>query len=100
MQVVETQIAAVKVLVPKRYRDARGFFSETYNKQALGEAGIEAEFVQDNHSLSVETGVVRGLHYQVAPMAQWKLVRVIRGAIRDVAVDIRRSSATFGKHVA
>jgi dTDP-4-dehydrorhamnose 3,5-epimerase len=101
MQVIPTEIPDVKVLVPKRFKDARGFFSETYNRRALAElAGIDCEFVQDNHSRSAERGVVRGLHYQVAPMAQHKLVRVARGAILDIAVDIRRGSPTFGRHVA
>lgn len=100
MQVIPTEIPDVKVLVPKRFKDARGFFSETYNRETLRGSGIHAEFVQDNHSLSVEKGVVRGLHYQIAPMAQDKLVRVISGAILDVAVDIRRASPTFGRHVA
>jgi len=100
MQVVETQIPDVKVLIPKRFKDARGFFSETYNAQTLRSLGIDADFVQDNQSLSVEKAVVRGLHYQLAPMAQLKLVRVTRGAIIDIAVDIRRSSPTFGKSVA
>src|SRR6476659_3261910 len=101
MQVVVTEIPAVRVLVPKTFGDSRGFFSEVYSKRALADAGIDAgEFVQDNHSLSAEKGVVRGLHYQLPPMAQDKLVRVIRGAILDVAVDIRRGSPTFGKHVA
>lgn len=100
MQVIPTEIPDVKVLIPRRFKDARGFFSETYNKEALRLLGIDAEFVQDNHSLSVEKGVVRGLHYQIAPMAQHKLVRVTRGAILDIALDIRRSSPTVGKHVA
>jgi dTDP-4-dehydrorhamnose 3,5-epimerase len=99
MQVIETEIPAVKILVPKRHGDHRGFFSEVYNRRALAEAGVDVEFVQDNHSLSVEKGVVRGLHYQIAPMAQDKLIRVVRGAILDVAVDIRRGSPTFGRHV-
>ena len=99
MQVVETQIPDVKVLIPKRFKDARGFFSETYNAQTLRSLGIEADFVQDNQSLSVEKGVVSGLHYQLNPMAQLKLVRVTRGAILDIAVDIRRASPTFGKCV-
>jgi dTDP-4-dehydrorhamnose 3,5-epimerase len=100
MQVIETEIPDVKILIPKRFKDARGFFSETYNMSALRDLGIDVQFVQDNHSLSVEKGVVRGLHYQLDPMAQLKLVRVTRGAILDVAVDIRRSSPTFGKTVA
>ena len=101
MQIIPTEIPDVKVLVPKKFGDARGFFSETYSRKGLREyAGIACEFVQDNHSLSAEVGVVRGLHYQVPPMAQDKLVRVVRGAILDVAVDIRKGSPTFGRHVA
>lgn len=82
-------------LVPVRHGDGRGFFSETYNQRRLAEAGIELEFVQDNHSFSAARGVLRGLHYQLPPMAQWKLVRVVHGAILDVVVDIRRNSPTF-----
>jgi len=100
MQVIDTDIPAVKILVPKKHGDARGFFSETFSARVLREAGLPAEFVQDNHSLSAERGVVRGLHFQLPPMAQDKLVRVVRGAILDVAVDIRRGSPTFGRHVA
>lgn len=100
MQVIETAIPAVRVLLPKKIGDHRGFFSEVYSRRAFEAAGIRSDFVQDNHSLSVEAGVVRGLHYQLPPMAQDKLLRVVRGAILDVAVDIRRSSPTFGKHVA
>ena len=99
MQVIETAIPDVKVLVPKQFKDHRGFFSEVYSRKALSDLGIACEFIQDNHSLSVEKGVLRGLHYQVAPMAQDKLVRVVRGSILDVAVDIRRRSPTFGRHV-
>ncbi len=100
MQVVPTAIEDVKIITPKKFGDHRGFFSETYNKKVLAEAGIDLEFVQDNHSLSVEKGVMRGLHFQLPPFAQDKLVRVVRGRILDVAVDIRRSSPTFGQHVA
>jgi len=100
MQLIETEIPAVKVLVPKKFGDHRGFFSEVYSDKLLAGLGITARFVQDNHSLSAEKGVVRGLHYQLPPMAQDKLIRVVRGAIMDVAVDIRRGSPTFGKHVA
>lgn len=100
MQVIPTDIPEVKVFVPRRFKDARGFFSETYNADGLKALGIGMPFVQDNHSLSVEKGVVRGLHYQLPPMAQHKLVRVIRGSILDIAVDIRRGSPTFGRHVA
>lgn len=99
MEIQTTRIPGLKLLAPRKFGDHRGFFSETYNKRALAEAGIEVDFVQDNHSLSVEKGVVRGLHFQVPPFAQDKLVRVVRGAILDVAVDLRRSSKTFGQHV-
>jgi dTDP-4-dehydrorhamnose 3,5-epimerase len=99
MQVLPTDIPAIKLLVPKKFGDHRGFFSEVYSRKALAEVGILTEFVQDNHSMSVEKGVLRGLHYQLPPMAQDKLVRVVHGAILDVAVDIRRDSPTFGKHV-
>lgn len=100
MEVIQTEIPAVKILAPKRHGDNRGFFSEVYNRKALCElAGIDVDFVQDNHSLSAEKCVVRGLHYQLPPMALHKLVRVVRGSILDVAVDIRRDSPTFGKHV-
>src|SRR3954447_1173630 len=99
MQVVPTDIPAIKLLIPKKFGDHRGFFSEVYSRKALAEVGITTDFVQDNHSLSVEAGVLRGLHYQVPPMAQDKLIRVVRGAILDVAVAVRRSSPTFGKHV-
>jgi dTDP-4-dehydrorhamnose 3,5-epimerase len=93
-------IPEVKLLRLQKHGDARGFFSETYSRRDLAAAGIDCDFVQDNHSLSVEPGVVRGLHFQVPPFAQHKLVRVIRGAIFDVAVDIRRGSPTYGRHVA
>lgn len=89
----------VLLITPKRFGDHRGFFSETYNKRVFAEAGIRLDFVQDNHSMSAEAGTVRGLHFQTEPKAQDKLVRVVRGSILDVAVDIRRSSPTFGKWV-
>ena len=101
MQLKTTVIPAVKLLTPKKFGDNRGFFSETFNQKTFRDLiGAEIEFIQDNQSLSVEKGVVRGMHYQLPPMAQDKLVRVTRGAILDVAVDIRRGSPTFGKHVA
>ena len=100
MDIVETEIPDVKVMTPKKFGDDRGFFSEVYNKKRLTEAGIDMDFIQDNQSLSVDVGVLRGLHFQLPPFAQDKLVRVVRGRILDVAVDIRRSSPTFGKHVA
>jgi dTDP-4-dehydrorhamnose 3,5-epimerase len=100
MELLATEIADDKVLTPRKHGDARGFFSEVYNRRTLDELGIDVDFVQDNHSLSAEQGVVRGLHFQTRPHAQAKLVRVVRGSILDVAVDIRRASPTFGRHVA
>jgi len=100
MQIISLEIPDVKIFTPKKFGDHRGFFSEIYNRKILADLGIDKEFVQDNHSLSAEKSVVRALHYQLAPMAQDKLVRVVRGSILDVAVDIRRSSPTFGRHVA
>ncbi|HEV2418253.1 MAG TPA: dTDP-4-dehydrorhamnose 3,5-epimerase [Terriglobia bacterium] len=99
MEVQSAAIPDVKIVKPKKHGDSRGFFSETYQKRALAEAGIHLDFVQDNHSLSAERGVVRGLHFQIAPYAQDKLVRVVRGSVFDVAVDLRKESPTFGKHV-
>jgi dTDP-4-dehydrorhamnose 3,5-epimerase len=99
MQVEALAIQDVKLLTPKIFRDERGFFSETYNRQVLAAAGIDRTFVQDNQSLSRSKGVLRGLHFQIAPHPQGKLVRVTRGAIFDVAVDIRRGSPSFGQHV-
>jgi dTDP-4-dehydrorhamnose 3,5-epimerase len=93
-------LGEVLEVTPPRFGDARGFFCETYNAERFAEAGIDLVFVQDNHSYSAAAGVLRGLHYQLPPRAQDKLVRVVRGAILDVAVDIRRGSPTFGKWVA
>ena len=100
MKAERLAIPDVVRLTPARHGDARGFFSETWRADRMREAGIDAQFVQDNHSLSRDRHVVRGLHCQVAPHAQGKLVRVVRGAIWDVAVDARRASPTFGRHVA
>lgn len=86
-------------IVPDRHADARGFFAETYRADTWKECGVDADFVQDNHSLSASAGVFRGLHFQLPPFAQAKLVRVVRGAVFDVAVDIRRNSPDFGKWV-
>jgi dTDP-4-dehydrorhamnose 3,5-epimerase len=97
MEVRPTQIPDVKLLVLRKHGDARGFFSETYNRRDFAALGIGLEFVQDNQALSGPAGTVRGLHYQLAPAAQSKLVRVTRGRIFDVAVDIRRGSPSFGK---
>jgi dTDP-4-dehydrorhamnose 3,5-epimerase len=100
MQIVETEIADVKLIKPLRHVDSRGFLSEVFKEQVLQEHGIDVHFVQDNHSLSKNKDVVRGLHFQIPPFAQAKLVRVIAGSIFDVAVDIRSGSPSFGRHVA
>lgn len=100
MQVRHLGLDGVFEISPRKFGDERGFFSETYNARSFAEAGIDLTFVQDNHSYSAAKGVVRGLHYQLPPFAQDKLVRVTRGAILDVAVDIRKSSPNFGKWVA
>jgi dTDP-4-dehydrorhamnose 3,5-epimerase len=97
MKVAPTAIADVCVIEPRVFEDERGFFFESYNRRALQAAGIDAAFVQDNHSRS-RRGVLRGLHYQIEH-AQGKLVRVIEGEVYDVAVDLRRRSPTFGRHV-
>jgi dTDP-4-dehydrorhamnose 3,5-epimerase len=96
----QTALPGVVIVTPKRFGDDRGFFSETWNRRLLAENGIDVEFVQDNHSLSRAVGTLRGLHYQRPPHAQAKLVRVGRGRVLDVAVDIRRGSATYGRWVA
>jgi dTDP-4-dehydrorhamnose 3,5-epimerase len=98
MRVLPTAIPDVLVVEPRVFEDVRGFFFESWNRRAFAEAGIDADFVQDNHSRS-RRGVLRGLHYQVLH-AQGKLVRVTVGEVFDVAVDLRRSSPTFGRHVA
>ncbi|MGF1593855.1 MAG: dTDP-4-dehydrorhamnose 3,5-epimerase [Kiloniellaceae bacterium] len=99
MKVTSLAIPEVRLVAPARHGDHRGFFSETYSKRAFAAAGIEADFVQDNHSLSAEAGTLRGLHFQAPPRAQAKLLRVVRGAVFDVAVDLRRGSPTYGRHV-
>jgi len=99
-KVTPLAIPDVLLVEPVRHGDERGFFSETYSKRALAEAGFDAEFVQDNHSRSPKKGTVRGLHFQAPPFAQDKLLRVTRGAILDVAVDIRVGSPTYGQAVA
>ncbi|MED0676152.1 dTDP-4-dehydrorhamnose 3,5-epimerase [Aneurinibacillus thermoaerophilus] len=97
MQRIETKFQDVVLLEPKVFGDGRGFFMESYNKAVLEVLGIHIDFVQDNQSLSREAGVLRGLHYQLNPKAQTKLVRVLTGAIYDVVVDIRKNSPTFGQ---
>lgn len=100
MQIELFAIDGIFAIVPTKRADHRGFFSETYRAEALRAHGVASEFVQENHVYSAERGVLRGLHFQVPPHAQGKLVRCIRGAILDVGVDIRKRSPTFGRHVA
>jgi dTDP-4-dehydrorhamnose 3,5-epimerase len=98
MTVIDTEIAGVKIIQPQIHRDQRGYFFETYNLERYRNCGIDADFVQDNESLS-SRGVLRGLHWQTGSHAQAKLLRVIRGAVLDVVVDIRKGSPTFGRYV-
>ena len=97
VEVRRLELDGLAEIRPRRFSDDRGFFSEVWSEQALADAGIAARFVQDNHSYSASRGVLRGLHFQVGPLAQDKLVRVARGSIFDVAVDLRSDSATFGR---
>ena len=99
MDISSLDIPDVKIIRPKKHGDARGFFSETWSRASLEAAGIDIDFVQDNQSLSATPGTVRGLHFQTPPHAQAKLLRVIRGAVFDVAVDLRRGSPGYGRHV-
>ena len=99
MQIEETILDGVFILTPVRHGDARGFFSESWNAQRMRDAGMDYDFVQDNHSVSAAVGTVRGLHYQSPPHAQAKLVRCGRGALFDVAVDFRAGSPTYGRWV-
>ena len=99
MQIEQTPLPGVLILTPKRFGDARGFFSESWNRKLLAENGIDLDFVQDNHSVSETVGTVRGLHFQAPPDAQDKLVRCGQGALFDVAVDIRKGSPTYGQWV-
>ena len=94
---IPQSISDVLLITAQRLGDARGWFSETYSASAYAEFGVKADFVQDNHSLSAVAGVIRGLHFQKPPHAQAKLVRVVRGSVFDVALDLRRSSPTYGK---
>ncbi|MEX1029310.1 MAG: dTDP-4-dehydrorhamnose 3,5-epimerase [Paenibacillaceae bacterium] len=96
MNVMQTKLSDVYIIEPTTYMDARGFFMESYNRQTFIQHGINESFIQDNHSLSLEVGTIRGLHYQLNPSAQTKLVSVVSGAIYDIVVDIRQSSPTFG----
>lgn len=99
MKIEETKLLGVKILSPERYADHRGFFSESWNKARMSAAGLDYDFVQDNHSFSAHAGTVRGLHFQSPPHAQAKLVRCSKGRLFDVAVDIRKESPTFGQWV-
>ncbi len=96
MEIVETNLKGVLLIKPRVFEDARGYFFESYNREVFLKAGLDLDFVQDNQSLS-QRGVLRGLHFQDPPFAQGKLVRVINGAVFDVAVDIRKDSPTYGK---
>lgn len=100
MEVVALGLPEVKLVTPRRFHDNRGYFYEAWSAKAFAGAGLDFDFVQDNVSLSLRRGTVRGLHFQLAPNAQAKLVSCLRGAILDVAVDIRAGSPTFGRHVA
>lgn len=101
MQIESTDLPEVQIITPRRHGDSRGFFSESWNRKALLDAGLDLpEFVQDNHSMSHQVGTLRGLHYQAPPHAQGKLVRCGRGSLLDVAVDARRGSPRYGRWVA
>lgn len=97
MKVEDTKLSGVKILTPARSGDARGFFSESWNRKRMAEHGLDLEFVQDNHSMSAEVGTIRGLHFQAPPHAQDKLVRCGQGVLFDVVVDIRNGSPTYGE---
>jgi dTDP-4-dehydrorhamnose 3,5-epimerase len=100
VRIFATSLPEIRIVVPERIEDERGFFSEVWNAGTFAAAGIAAEFVQDNHVLNQRRWTLRGLHYQILPCAQGKLLRVTRGAVLDVAVDIRRGSPRFGRHAA
>lgn len=97
MTIEQTPLPGVLIITPARFGDERGFFSESWNAKRMRDAGVDIDFVQDNHSLSRATGTVRGLHFQSPPHAQAKLVRCGRGRLFDVAVDIRKGSPTYGQ---
>jgi dTDP-4-dehydrorhamnose 3,5-epimerase len=100
VRVFETAIPDVKFVESDYHTDARGFFAETWSERQFGSMGLSTSFVQDNLALSITAGTIRGLHFQIGESAQGKLVRIVRGAIFDVALDLRVASATFGQHVA
>ncbi|WP_295163817.1 dTDP-4-dehydrorhamnose 3,5-epimerase [Selenomonas sp. F0473] len=99
MNVIETKLPGVRIIEPQVFGDARGWFMESWSQKNMEDAGIRVDFVQDNHSFSARKGTLRGLHYQLNPMAQAKLLRVSRGAVFDVGVDIRRGSPTYAQWV-
>ena len=99
MKISSLSIPDIKIIETKKFGDNRGYFSETFNLQALHDSGINLNFIQDNQSLSVDKNVIRGLHFQSPPYAQDKLLRCLTGSIMDVAVDIRKDSPTYGKHI-
>lgn len=99
MKVEKTKLDGVVILTPQRFGDARGFFCESWNRKRMAEAGLDYDWVQDNHSMSLEVGTLRGLHFQAPPHAQAKLVRCGRGSLFDVAVDIRKESPSYGQWV-
>lgn len=99
MKIIDTALEEVKIIEPKVFKDNRGFFMESFNQQQFQKLGFYNDFIQDNHSLSLDKHVIRGLHYQLNPAAQTKLIRVITGAVYDVAVDVRKDSPTFGQSV-
>ena len=97
MEVIETGFEGLLLIKPRVFQDARGYFFESFNKEKFAEIGVHEEFLQDNQSLSGK-GIIRGMHFQSPPHAQGKLVRVIKGAVQDVVIDIRKNSRTYGKH--
>jgi len=97
MLIEDTKLPGVKILTPQRFGDARGFFSESWNRKRMQDHGLDLDFVQDNHSMSAEVGTIRGLHFQAPPHAQDKLVRCGQGALFDVVVDIRKGAPTYGQ---
>ncbi len=99
IKIERTRIPEVVALFPREFTDLRGTFAETYNRRTFSELGLDWEFVQDNQSYSAKRGTIRGLHFQIPPAAQTKLIRVLRGSVLDVAVDIRHGSPTYGQHV-
>lgn len=99
MQIEATELPGVMILTPRRFGDARGFFAESWSRRVMAGLGLDHDFVQDNHSVSAHVDTVRGLHFQAPPHAQTKLVRCGRGALYDVAVDIRRGSPTYGRWI-